>query len=271
MLPNDYADVAAAAAALSQERDRVAAICVAVQQIAAPTDHEEERAAWVRARLDALGLSDVHVDAHRNVHARVPGRDATAPALLVSAHTDTVFPAHTDLSVRHDAAEEHIYGPGISDNSTGVAALLVLAETLATLQPPPVDIWLVANSGEEGLATCAACALRSRRCATASAPPSCWKGWAWAASSTARWDHAATVSASTHRAAAVGRPARPTVHVLSLIAADIVRIKVPTACAPRSTSGAWTAAPPSTPSPSRDAGAGHAQRDPRRWNTWWPT
>ncbi|MEZ4584479.1 MAG: hypothetical protein R3A10_23080, partial [Caldilineaceae bacterium] len=95
MLPNDYADVAAAAAALSQERDRVAAICVAVQQIAAPTDHEEERAAWVRARFDALGLSDVHVDVHRNVHARVPGRDATAPALLVSAHTDTVFPAHT--------------------------------------------------------------------------------------------------------------------------------------------------------------------------------
>ena len=125
MLPNDYADVAAAAAALSQERDRVAAICVAVQQIAAPTDHEEERAAWVRARFDALGLSDVHVDAHRNVHARVPGRDAAAPALLVSAHTDTVFPAHTDLSVRHDAAEDRIYGPGIGDNSTGVAALLV--------------------------------------------------------------------------------------------------------------------------------------------------
>ena len=135
MLPNDYADVAAAAAALSQERDRVAALCVAVQQIAAPTDHEEERAAWVRARFDALGLSDVHVDAHRNVHARVPGRDATAPALLVSAHTDTVFPAHTDLSVRHDAAEERIYGPGIGDNSTGVAALLVLEATV-TLHSP---------------------------------------------------------------------------------------------------------------------------------------
>jgi acetylornithine deacetylase/succinyl-diaminopimelate desuccinylase-like protein len=33
----------------------------------------------------------------------------------------------------------------------GVAALLVLAQTLSSLPSPPVDIWFVANTGEEGL------------------------------------------------------------------------------------------------------------------------
>ena len=44
-----------------------------------------------------------------------------------------------------------VYAPGLGDNSTGVAALLLLIETLKRLPTPPVDIWLVANSGEEGL------------------------------------------------------------------------------------------------------------------------
>jgi acetylornithine deacetylase/succinyl-diaminopimelate desuccinylase-like protein len=70
--------------------------------------------------------------------------------LAVTAHTDTVFPAGTDLSIRRDDGLQRIYGPGLGDNSVGVAALLWLAEQLRTLPPPPVDIWLVANTGEEG-------------------------------------------------------------------------------------------------------------------------
>ena len=53
--------------------------------------------------------------------------------------------------MRVDEANGRIYGPGIGDNSAGVAALLTLAELLTQLSAPPVDIWLVANSGEEGL------------------------------------------------------------------------------------------------------------------------
>jgi tripeptide aminopeptidase len=64
---------------------------------------------------------------------------------------DTVFPHDTNLAVRHDKAHRRIYGPGIGDNSAGVASLLLLAETLQQLPAPPVDLWLVANCGEEGL------------------------------------------------------------------------------------------------------------------------
>lgn len=147
----EYAAIRAVAERIAGEGERLAALCVEIQQIPAPTGEEEQRAGWVAQRFRSLGLADIRQDDALNVYARVPGVQAT-PALLVSAHTDTVFPAETDLSVRVDDATGRIHGPGIGDNSTGLAGLIVLAEFLAGLnEPPPVDIWLVANSTEEGL------------------------------------------------------------------------------------------------------------------------
>lgn len=125
-------------------------LCIQVQQIAAPTGAEQQRAAWVEGEFERLGLADISQDALFNVYARIPGQQRQ-PALLISAHTDTVFPAETDLTIRHAARQHRVYGPGIGDNSTGVAALLTLAATLTQLPSLPVDIWLVANTGEEGL------------------------------------------------------------------------------------------------------------------------
>ena len=142
--------VLAAAKRFVQQRTQLADLVVQVQQIAAPTDAERTRAAWVERYFGQLGLADVTIDAHDNVYARIAGR-GLGPALMISAHTDTVFPAETDLTVRADGQNERIYGPGIGDNSAGVASLLALAESLHSLPAPPVDIWLVANSGEEGL------------------------------------------------------------------------------------------------------------------------
>lgn len=133
----------------SHQRKHLLDLCVQIQQIPAPTFAERARAVWVEQFFNTLGLPDVVVDEHHNVYARIPGRQAT-PALMVSAHTDTVFPAETDLTLRTDEAQKRIYGPAVGDNSIGVAGLLVLAEQLCTFTPP-VDLWLVANSGEEGL------------------------------------------------------------------------------------------------------------------------
>jgi acetylornithine deacetylase/succinyl-diaminopimelate desuccinylase-like protein len=69
---------------------------------------------------------------------------------MVSAHLDTVFPQGTDLSSRRE--KSWLYGPGIGDNSLGLAALLALAHKLATGTGAPArDVWFVANAGEEGL------------------------------------------------------------------------------------------------------------------------
>ena len=122
---------------------------LAVQQVPAPTFDEAERSALVFNRLQALGLSDLDVDALGNVYARRPGH-ASRPALLVAAHLDTVFPRATDLRLRY--AGERIYGPGLGDNSTGVAGLFHLAEVLQRHDlPNQGSIWFVGNVCEEGL------------------------------------------------------------------------------------------------------------------------
>lgn len=128
--------------------DKVIDLSIAIQQIAAPTGDETRRAAWVAELFRQLGYAP-EVDALHNVYARVAGTHR-APALIVSAHTDTVFPADADLAIRRDDKHRRIFGPGLGDNSLGVAALLWLAETTRTQPTPPVDIWFVANVGEEG-------------------------------------------------------------------------------------------------------------------------
>ncbi|MFN8469427.1 MAG: M20/M25/M40 family metallo-hydrolase [Caldilineaceae bacterium] len=131
------------------ERQQLIDLSIQIQQIAAPTGLEGDRARWVADWLRRCGYADVVVDEVFNVYACLPGGPAR-PAVLVSAHTDTVFPAGTDLSIRYDEYQRRIYGPGLGDNSTGVAAMLWLARHLRRLPPPPVDIWFVANTGEEG-------------------------------------------------------------------------------------------------------------------------
>lgn len=147
----NYPAVLRAAQQMDQTAAALVDLCIAIQQIPAPTGEEQARAAWVRDQMDQLGLVDVVVDPElHNVYGRRPG-EAAGPALLVSAHTDTVFGFDTDLSVTRDPDQGRVYGPGMGDNAMGVAALLGLAQTLCQLPPPPVDIWLAANSREEGL------------------------------------------------------------------------------------------------------------------------
>lgn len=124
-------------------------LAIQIQQIPAPTLDEEARGKFVLELFSREGLVDVQADSAKNVFARLPGA-GLAPPLILSAHLDTVFPAGTDLVARREGGR--IYGPGIGDNSLGVAGLFGLLWSLRendlTL---PGDLWLVANSCEEGL------------------------------------------------------------------------------------------------------------------------
>lgn len=130
------------------QRQRLLDLCIQIQQIPAPTGAERVRALWVADYLRAAGFPLVEMDELSNVFLCIKGKQRR-PALLISAHTDTVFPAGADLTVRSDDGQGRVFGPGIGDNSVGVAALLWLAAHLQE-SAPPVDIWLVANVGEEG-------------------------------------------------------------------------------------------------------------------------
>jgi len=129
----------------------ILAEAVLVQQIPAPTFQELVRANHVLSRFGSCGLVDTGLDSLNNAFGRLPGSDPDAPALLFSAHTDTVFGEDTDLTIHRDD-HGRIYGPGIGDNSTGVAGLIALADILRHFEiQPRCDIWFVANSREEGL------------------------------------------------------------------------------------------------------------------------
>jgi acetylornithine deacetylase/succinyl-diaminopimelate desuccinylase-like protein len=125
---------------------RLLDLACAIQQIPAPTFHEQARAEFVRQQFAALNLQDVEIDRLGNVYARRPGGDA--PPLLITAHTDTVFPLDTPLTLTR--TPDRISGPGIGDNSLGVAGLIGLLWALDG-ETLPGDLWLAANVGEEGL------------------------------------------------------------------------------------------------------------------------
>ncbi len=120
-----------------------------IQQIPAPTFSEDTRAHYVADQFRALGLVEVDIDEVFNVYGLLKG-SGDGRGLMVSAHTDTVFPIETDLKIKHEG--DLIYGAGLGDNSLGVAGVLFLAEFLQKQAIQlPCDIWFVAPSREEGL------------------------------------------------------------------------------------------------------------------------
>lgn len=121
---------------------------IAIQQIPAPTFHEAARAAYIARQFTTIGLINVEIDDFYNVYGLLCGKRQLG--MMVSAHTDTVFEQDTNLDIRRE--NTLIYGPGLGDNSMGVAGLLGLAATLQELGiTPECDIWFVANTREEGL------------------------------------------------------------------------------------------------------------------------
>jgi len=139
---------------MSELIERVIELAIQIQQIPAPTFHEQKRAEFVHGLFMGEGLKDVCIDEAGNVLARLIGNGTGRP-LVVSAHMDTVFPSDTDLRVARGS--ELIHGPGLGDNSLGVAALFGLLWALRDRNIALVgDIWFVANVCEEAWVICAA-------------------------------------------------------------------------------------------------------------------
>lgn len=145
--------------------ERLLANALALQAIPSPTFEERERAVEFRARLIASGWGPVHLDPVGNVLGRLG--DASAPAVVVCAHLDSVF-----LRPEHRPArrvQDHLSGPGIGDNALGLAVVLELASDLMA-SPPAACIWLAATVAEEGLGNLRGMyalveSLRSQACA----------------------------------------------------------------------------------------------------------
>jgi acetylornithine deacetylase/succinyl-diaminopimelate desuccinylase-like protein len=116
-------------------------------RIAAPPFGESARGAWLQERFREIGLDDIRIDDVGNVFGIHPGFGRRYVAL--SAHIDTVFPANTPLNIRQQGSR--IYGPGVSDNGAGVAAMLAIASLLRSVRVRhALPFVFIGNVGEEG-------------------------------------------------------------------------------------------------------------------------
>src|SRR5256712_1222629 len=113
----------------------------------APPLGEAERGGWLAEGFRKIGLDDVPSDEVGMVLGVQPGSGRSCVAL--SAHIDTVFPAGTPLNIRQQGSR--LYGPGVSDNGAGVAAMLAIAAVLRPVRlRHALPFVFIGNVGEEG-------------------------------------------------------------------------------------------------------------------------
>ena len=119
---------------------------VRITEIPAPPFHEGARAAYLKKLLAAAGLR-VEIDGTGNVIGEYSG--SSQDVVMLTAHLDTVFPAGTNVNVKREGGR--LLAPGISDNGTGLAALVVVARALHEVKIKTNNtILFVADVGEEG-------------------------------------------------------------------------------------------------------------------------
>jgi tripeptide aminopeptidase len=142
----------AAFAWLRAEEAQFAAWQLDAARVPAPPFGETARGEWLQERFRALGLEDVCVDEVGNVFGVRRDRAKPSPAAkytALSAHIDTVFPAGTPLNLRQQG--NRLYGPGVSDNGAGTAALLAVAAALQSSKIALASpVLFIGNVGEEG-------------------------------------------------------------------------------------------------------------------------
>ena len=120
---------------------------IRLTEIPAPSFQEEKRADAVAVLLAEQGLA-VQRDELGNVIGELKG-SSDQDVVMLTAHLDTVFPQNTDVKIKREG--ERILAPGISDNGTGLAALIAVARAVHLSKIRPREtILFAANVGEEG-------------------------------------------------------------------------------------------------------------------------
>jgi tripeptide aminopeptidase len=121
--------------------------------IPAPPFGEDARSERLAEIFRSAGLSQVAIDEVGNVlgtlHAASLPEESTGPLVVLSAHLDTVFPAHTPINPTRDG--DRLLAPGACDNAAGIAGMLAIAHALIEAKVEvPVPILFLGNVGEEG-------------------------------------------------------------------------------------------------------------------------
>lgn len=119
-------------------------------RIPAPSNHEEQRAAFCKSRLESSGAKGVYIDEALNVIWPLNVTEDN-PLFVYAAHSDVVFPDTEALPLHIEDGK--IFCPGVGDDTACAAALMMAAKYLAEAELLPKDsgLLIVIDSGEEGL------------------------------------------------------------------------------------------------------------------------
>jgi acetylornithine deacetylase/succinyl-diaminopimelate desuccinylase-like protein len=104
---------------------------VMVGEIPAPTHNEYARMKYLLGRFAEYELINCSTDEAGNALGILPGTDGKKN-MLVTAHLDTPFPAKTDHTI--NLTQDIVQGPGVADNSLGLAAIATLPLYLDALK-----------------------------------------------------------------------------------------------------------------------------------------
>ena len=111
-------------------RETLLANLILIGETPAETFHEERKNEILINRFSELGLLNTSLDEKSNGFGILPGTQGEKNILLV-AHSDTVFSEQRDHAM--NIAMDQVSGPGVADNSLGVAALATLPDIFKAL------------------------------------------------------------------------------------------------------------------------------------------
>jgi len=120
-----------------------------LSRVPAPTFFEQKRAEWMLAQFRELGCI-ARIDRAGNVIAH-PFENREGPFIALTAHLDTVLAPRNTEGIQF--SDGRLYGPGVSDNGAGLAALLAIAKAMSSCAAREEmfrPLVLIANVGEEG-------------------------------------------------------------------------------------------------------------------------
>lgn len=140
---------------VAAQKSELIALCKTLCAIPAPSHQEDLRVEFITKWLEDAGAKGVTVDAAKNVLLpfNCDGKDRIT---VFMAHTDTVFPDTQPLPVVEK--DGRICSPGIGDDTSNAAILMLLARMLIQANATPKDgVLIVLNSCEEGLGNLKGC------------------------------------------------------------------------------------------------------------------
>ena len=123
----DEARVRAATEHIDKDRDQILREWIAITEINAPSQHEQERARYIEGLLRKYQLQEVRYDATGNLIAVRKGVGG-GPAVVFDAHLDTVF--QPGLQIKATVREGRVYAPGVGDDTRNIEALLATMRAL---------------------------------------------------------------------------------------------------------------------------------------------